>query len=96
MYFRIGLGVDLNIISVIGVFAMLSVVVFFLLINKIFNTQPLKFPVNENLELEQYAFGFEETQVNVQKRSLLIRIIVYLMAVLLVFTPLNTLLNIGI
>jgi hypothetical protein len=79
-------------ISVMGVFALLSVVVFFLLTNKMFNKQPLKFPVKGNLELEQYTFAFEETQVNVKKISLPRKIVVYLIVILLILTPLSELL----
>ena len=78
--------------SVNGVFALFAVIGFFLLINKIFNRQPLKFPVNDDLELEQYTFGFEETHVNVKKVSLRRRIAVYVIAVILIFTPLSELL----
>lgn len=76
-------------ISVKGVIAMLAVIVVFLIINKIFNRQPLRFPKNDDLELEQYTFGFEDTHVNVKKISLSRRIVVYLIAVLLIITPLS-------
>ena len=79
--------------SVIGVFAMLSVVAFFLIIHKIINKQPLKFPVDDNLELEHYTFGFEETHLNVKKISLSRRITVYLIAALLIITPLTELIG---
>jgi hypothetical protein len=79
-------------ISLTSVLVMLSVVAFFLLINKIFNKQPLKFPVNGDLELEHYTFGFEETHVNVKKISLRKRIAVYVIAVILIVTPLSELL----
>jgi hypothetical protein len=80
-------------ISVRGVLAMLSLVAFFLIINKIDNKQPLKFPVHENLDLEQYTFGFEDTQVHVKKISLPRRIAVYLIAAILIITPLNELIR---
>ena len=79
-------------ISVNGVFALLAVIAFFLLINKVFNKKPLKFSVDGNLELEQYTFGFVETHVNVKKLSLRRRIAVYVIAVLLILTPLSELL----
>ncbi|MFD2917504.1 hypothetical protein [Psychroserpens luteus] len=80
-------------ISVNGILAMLAVIAFFLIINKIFNRQPLRFPKNDNLELEQYTFGFEDTHVNVKKISLSRRIVVYLIAVLLIITPLSELID---
>ena len=80
-------------ISVNGILVMLSVVAFFLIIHKIVNKQPLKFPVKENLELKHYTFGFEETHVNVGKISRSRRITVCLIAVILIVTPLNELIR---
>ncbi|MEM5563929.1 hypothetical protein WNY78_02380 [Psychroserpens sp. AS72] len=80
-------------ISIYSVFIFLGVIAFFLLINKIFNKQPLKLPENDNLELEQYTLGFEDTYVNVKKRSLSTKVTVYLLTALLIITPLSELLG---
>ena len=80
-------------LSIYDVLIMLGVIVFFLIINKVFNKQPLKFSVDENLELEQYTFGFEDTHVNMKKRSLPIRVLVCVISTLLIITPLSELLG---
>jgi len=79
-------------ISVNGVFAMLAVVAFFVIIHKIISKKPLEFPVNDKLELEQYTFGFEETHVDVRKISKTRRITAYMIAVIIIVTPLSDLL----
>ncbi len=38
----------------------------FLIINKAFNKQPLKFLFEENFELKPYTFDFEETYIGVK------------------------------
>ena len=44
-----------------GVFIILVALGFLLLLSKVMRKKPIQFPKVESLELEQYTFGFEET-----------------------------------
>ncbi|MFT5846455.1 MAG: hypothetical protein ACJARX_002384 [Psychroserpens sp.] len=72
---------------------MLGVIVFFLAINKIFNKEPLRFPIEDKLELEQYTFGFEEMHVNIKKIALSRKIVICIMVMILILTPLSDILR---
>lgn len=77
-----------------GLLIMLSVVAFYLIINRVVTKKPLEFPLKENLKLNQYTFDFEETHVNVKKISLPTKITVYMMSALIIVTPMYELLKI--
>lgn len=80
-------------ISIYDVLALLGVIMFYLIIYKIVNKKPLKFPMNTPVDLEQYTLGFEETHINVKKRSLPMRITVYIISGLIILTPFSELLG---
>ena len=79
--------------TVNGLFIMLSVVAFYLIINRILTKKPLKFPLVDDLDLDRYTFGFEETHVKVKTISLPTRITIYLISALVIITPLSELLQ---
>ncbi|MCK8480506.1 hypothetical protein [Psychroserpens algicola] len=81
--------------SLKGVTMMLLALGFLLLIGKLMRKEPLQFPKVKNLELEHYTFGFEETHTQIKTVSLPTKIVLFVLIVLLLFSPLKELLRIG-
>ena len=80
-------------ISVIGTLAMLSVLVFFLIIHKVVSNKPLRYPNHENVELEQYTFAFNDTNVKVKRVSGFTKSVLFCLSAIIICTPLDKLMR---
>ncbi|WP_298900448.1 hypothetical protein [uncultured Psychroserpens sp.] len=80
-------------ISIEGFLIMLSVAAFFLIIHKVVNRKPSKISMDNELNLESYTLDFNNNQVTSKKVSVLTKIGVYIISVLILITPLSSLLQ---
>ncbi|MCD2257688.1 hypothetical protein [Psychroserpens luteolus] len=80
-------------ISFGGVLAMLGIILFFLIIDRIFNKKPSRLILENDADFEHYTLGLENYHNSTKRLSLVNRLVMYSIVLLLVLTPLNFLLK---